>query len=1585
MEKVFYFGSHFLCTAIILLIVLYCNTPAQDYGLNFNGTNQYITTTLDAQPSALPTTTWEAWIKTSNISKVTWQTIFSTDNGGWDRGVWIHGDNTIVIGYGTDGWIPPITVNANTWYHIAVIFKPDNVLFYLNGFEYSLGQAPAGQETDKKLSIGDKPGHNLFFQGDIDEVRIWNTARSQTQIQGSMNTELNGTESNLVAYYRMNEGSGTATTTDNSGHGYTGTLNNSPAWVPGAALNTYITGLLDYALAFRGQDQYINCGNVVVTDANPRTVEAWVYTRSFNNGGIWQMGTQSSNNEFSLRTLDTDNEWRVQLWGDDVDINLTGSKDAWSHFALVYDGANIKLYYNGELVVDQAKSINTLSANFFIGKWSSDYFYGMIDEVRVWSVARTQDEIRSTMNTKLSGSESNLTAYYKMDDGSGSTINDNTTASTYDGTLYNSPGWVSGAYQPAGSGASGDEYQLSNLNNLYWLSSNSSKWNMHYKQTADIDASFTEYWNSGSGWSSVGQSSSSPFSGSYNGQGYIISGLYLNRSASDDQGFFGEIDHYSTAQTTIQNIHLINVNITGYENVGALAGHVYYRTTIENCSSTGNVIGNMHVGGLIGNCQDINNSSIYVRYSYSACNVAAWYAGGLIGYLKYRQVVSNCYTVGNVFGTQFSGGIFELVEGGSFIDNCYSAGHVVGQNQGGIAGDCYQGRPDMTNSYFDIGTTNQWYTYGNDNNTTTGQTSTTDMKTQSNYLNWDFSTTWARDDNKNGGYPYLRWQTFPYTISITDGSAFSLTPALGQVNQPIGSFGLHANSAGASLYAVWVKLNGTRTGATNFKLWESSDNTFNAGSDTPIGLTYSSDPGTGNNIWFTGLNIQLLTTDKYYFLTCDLASNATGSIQPVITGNKDLMLGFGMLGTTIENVPLSAGAILFPALPIVTTQEANNITTSGATAHGNITYLGFPYPTQYGVCWSTSANPTIADSHSELGQKNETGAYSSVITGLNLNTKYYVRAYATNTEGTSYGGQVEFTTLFAAGNAVLFKRDNKNYISASPPVPQSGPYTIEAWIKPNLMGSESYPSSNSIRPGIIGWGEYAASDAVNAFRLTPDGLCNYWWNAGDLTVTTGDITGTWHQVTAAYDGTTKCIYLDGNLAGSSTPSVSYNTRGNSYFAIGRTNYGVLTKIEEYFDGQIDEVRIYNICKDLSQIRRDMHLSLSGTEAGLTSYWNLNEGTGTATANQCGTGSGTLTNFLMNGTDGWVTSTAPLGAGTSASINAFTSGTAELANVTVAMTNSFDYAVDIFCTEIFGAPRQLPSGFSSAVGNRYFILKAYGTPGTFAANLTFTMGAGVLDSRDDAYPGGVKLYRRDSNSDGEWSLVGGAASANSSTGVVTFNNITQFSQFVLIEDESALPVELSSFTASAEDNKVTLKWKTETEVDNYGFEIERSRKSEIRSQNSEIRNVEWEKVGFVEGAGNSNSPKEYSFIDDLNHNLNLTRLTYRLKQIDTDGSFKYSDEVEVDVKLIPTEFALAQNYPNPFNPVTVISWQLPVSSKVMLKIYDILGNEVSILVNEEQAAGNYEVKFDGSNLSSGIYYYRIQAANFVNTRKLILLK
>jgi hypothetical protein len=141
------------------------------------------------------------------------------------------------------------------------------------------------------------------------------------------------------------------------------------------------------------------------------------------------------------------------------------------------------------------------------------------------------------------------------------------------------------------------------------------------------------------------------------------------------------------------------------------------------------------------------------------------------------------------------------------------------------------------------------------------------------------------------------------------------------------------------------------------------------------------------------------------------------------------------------------------------------------------------------------------------------------------------------------------------------------------------------------------------------------------------------------------------------------------------------------------------------------------------------------------------------------------------------------------------------------------------------------------------------------------------------------------------------------------------------------------------------------------------------------------IGFIEGSGNSNSLKEYSFVDDKL--FGGSKFTYRLKQIDNDGTFSYSDEINVEV--VPDKFELSQNYPNPFNPSTRIKYQLSSISQVTLKVYDVLGNEVATLVNEEKPAGSYEVDFDASQLSSGIYFYKLQAGSFFETKKMLLLK
>ena len=196
--------------------------------------------------------------------------------------------------------------------------------------------------------------------------------------------------------------------------------------------------------------------------------------------------------------------------------------------------------------------------------------------------------------------------------------------------------------------------------------------------------------------------------------------------------------------------------------------------------------------------------------------------------------------------------------------------------------------------------------------------------------------------------------------------------------------------------------------------------------------------------------------------------------------------------------------------------------------------------------------------------------------------------------------------------------------------------------------------------------------------------------------------------------------------------------------------------------------------------------------------------------------------------------------------------------------------------------------------------------------------------------------------------------------------------------SIIPVELVSFSANISNNSVNLNWITASELNNSGFDLER------RNERSE----EWVNIGFVNGNGTTSESHSYSFVDN---NLLTGKYSYRLKQIDFDGSFTYSKEIEVDLSL-PQTFSLEQNYPNPFNPSTTIKYAIPnvtvsgaEGSRVILKVFDILGNEVATLVNENKTAGNYEVNFDAKNLSSGTYFYKLQAGSSVETRKMILLR
>ncbi|HRN27772.1 MAG TPA: T9SS type A sorting domain-containing protein, partial [Ignavibacteriaceae bacterium] len=187
----------------------------------------------------------------------------------------------------------------------------------------------------------------------------------------------------------------------------------------------------------------------------------------------------------------------------------------------------------------------------------------------------------------------------------------------------------------------------------------------------------------------------------------------------------------------------------------------------------------------------------------------------------------------------------------------------------------------------------------------------------------------------------------------------------------------------------------------------------------------------------------------------------------------------------------------------------------------------------------------------------------------------------------------------------------------------------------------------------------------------------------------------------------------------------------------------------------------------------------------------------------------------------------------------------------------------------------------------------------------------------------------------------------------------------------LPVELTSFSASYKNTEIMLGWETKTEVNNYGFNVERR-----------INEGEWNTITFIEGNGNSNSPKEYSYTDkDLF--TGGSKFQYRLKQVDTDGSFEYSDAVEVEV--VPTQYDLSQNYPNPFNPKTTIQFSLPKQTQLKINIYNMLGELVETLAAGTYEAGYHKVTFNASNLPSGTYIYRMESSNFIQVKKMLLIK
>jgi len=645
-----------------------------------------------------------------------------------------------------------------------------------------------------------------------------------------------------------------------------------------------------------------------------------------------------------------------------------------------------------------------------------------------------------------------------------------------------------------------------------------------------------------------------------------------------------------------------------------------------------------------------------------------------------------------------------------------------------------------------------------------------------------------------------------------------------------------------------------------------------------------------------------------------------------------LLLGSNAMGTTSK---LSSFNDRGMARMLPTTPPANGAvmnrqpqTARGAAGNGN----GAPAQP-----FSTYAVPTInsvAPNPGGLGQSitiagNNLGTSTTstvTINGINApvisnsGTSLVVRVPTTATAGsnpiivkagngnnntsTPYSN---FTVMAASGNVLAFDgTDDYLSLPTSTAVPiNNSPYTLEAWIKPTSMNVN----------GIIGWGNYGTTNQVNALRLTSTGLVNYWWN-NDLDVTTSNLVdGHWHHVAATFNGTTRILYVDGALVGQDQPT-GHAVPDASNLAIGVTDNSAAGNGFEYYQGSIDQVRVYSVALTLAQLQADMVSTTAAVPASLVLYYNFDQGTPATTSTGANTGLTTLYD-LANATPATLNNFA-LASGTTTS-----NYVASYAMVVPAATATTSQTTTSFVAN-WTAP---------AVGAVTSYVLDVATTASFANPVTgspFSVASSATSKAVTGLNNNSTYYYR----------VRALNSALAQPDQGAYSNTTVVS--------APLPVELSAFTATATGPAaVRLAWRTASEKNSDRFEVE-------RSQDGQTFAV----IGRVAAAGTSLLLHTYELLDGKLPPA--TTLYYRLRQVDADGTASYSPVRAVRLNDKPTAgLTLA---PNPAHVTTLTG----AETGAPVEVYDARGRLVHTTTAD--AAGTAALVLP-TGLASGVYVVR----------------
>jgi pectin methylesterase-like acyl-CoA thioesterase len=633
--------------------------------------------------------------------------------------------------------------------------------------------------------------------------------------------------------------------------------------------------------------------------------------------------------------------------------------------------------------------------------------------------------------------------------------------------------------------------------------------------------------------------------------------------------------------------------------------------------------------------------------------------------------------------------------------------------------------------------------------------------------------------------------------------------------------------------------------------------------------------------------------------------------------------------------------------PVVITNPVTNIVNTTASGNASIIAWGGSPISDRGICFSLSHNPTMSNDYNSVGAGG-TGAFTAPIGGLLLGNTYYVRAYATNSTGTTYADEVSFATPTAQPDVVkIVAQDGSgnytNLYDAFNDVPTGYTGHWYIYVKNGTYYDKVTLAAGKINVVLVGQNRdstiFTFDDYAGNNRTTHGVLSNGTNTSYSVAIDAADFQAqnvTFRNTSNAYApgvSSAQAVALRNNGDRQSFYNCKMLGYQDTYYTQGGlTGPDRLYNKHCYVEGAVDfifgrDVVLFDSCTIFCN-RQGGTLTAGATEVGYSyGYVFLNSTIGSTPAGTKGIDSVAMTSFYLGRP--WQTSPKTV------FINCYEPTTVNAAGWTTMGPNPSLYSEygcygpgSVVSRPVIWAGTSQPSLIADTTAAKYTIANIFSKNN---AGSGFTYAANWIPS---LIPIDTTLF----------SII--------------------------------LPVEMTSFTAKLNVSSVNIKWTTATEVNNNGFEIEK------KITASENTASDWKTIASIKGNGNSNSPKDYSFDDK---NIFATgKYSYRLKQIDKNGNFKYSKEIAVDIN-IPVEFKLNQNYPNPFNPTTTISFSLPIAVQVSLKLYDVLGKELSSLVNEEKPAGNYNVEFNASKLSSGLYIYQLRAGNFVQSRKMILMK